>query len=250
MSTSTPDGSMATFEQSVAHIANNHKTVGEMVYDVIKGAIVSGQFAPGERLRQEAIAEAIGISRIPVRSALIQLESEGLVSFHSRRGAVVRTLTVAQVHEIYELRELLETHALRASMTRMTPDRVERLRTLAARIDAEQEGPEFVEARVQFYRELYDSEQKPQLVKIVDELRDAVGRYLLRRRVSHGHATKHADLVEAVASGDVEVAVTWLSDHLASVREGVEEIVAASAAAPERPRRKRATAGAKRSPDA
>jgi DNA-binding GntR family transcriptional regulator len=244
MSTPSSGGSALSFEDSVANIANSHKTVGELAFEVIKDAIVSGRFAPGERLRQEALASAIGISRIPVRSALIQLESEGLVSFHPRRGAVVRSLTVEQVREIYELRELLETHALRTSMKTMTPERIDRLRELAARVDAQEDGPEFVEARVQFYRELYDAAHKPQLVKMVDELRDAVGRYLLRRRVSHGHSAHHGELVEAVASGDAEVAVKWLSDHLASVLEGVEEIVSAGQDTIERPRRKRTPAAA------
>ena len=244
MSTPSTGTSALSFEESVANIASSHKTVGELAFEVIKDAIVSGRFAPGERLRQEALASAIGISRIPVRSALIQLEAEGLVSFHPRRGAVVRNLTVDQVREIYELRELLETHALRTSMQTMTPERIARLRELAVRVDSQDDGPEFVEARVQFYRELYDVEHKPQLVKLVDELRDAVGRYLLRRRVSHGHSASHRELVEAVASGDADVAVKWLSDHLATVLEGVEEIVAAGPAAAERPRRKRSSATA------
>lgn len=243
MSTPTPDSADLSFENSVANIAASHKTVGELAYEVIKDAIVSGRFAPGERLRQEALASAIGISRIPVRSALIQLESDGLVSFHPRRGAVVRSLTIEQVREIYELRELLETHALRRSMESMTPQRIARLRELAGRIDAQKDGPEFVDARVQFYRELYDVENRPQLVKLVDELRDAVGRYLLRRRVTHGHAGSHRELVDAVAGGDVEVAVKWLSEHLASVRAGVEEIVAAGPSAEDRPPRRRSTAG-------
>jgi DNA-binding GntR family transcriptional regulator len=240
MATPSSDRSTINFDDSVANIASNHKTVGEMVYEVIKDNIVTGKFAPGERLRQEALASALGISRIPVRSALIQLESEGLVVFHSRKGAVVRSLTVDQVREIYELRELLETHALRSSMKTITPERIERLRELADRIDSAEDGPEFVDARVQFYHQLYDVERKPQLGKLVDELRDAVGRYLLRRRVSHGHSASHRALVEAVASGDVDLAVGWLSDHLSSVRDGVEEIVSAAAEPVERPRRKRA----------
>ncbi|GMA96815.1 hypothetical protein GCM10025881_36390 [Pseudolysinimonas kribbensis] len=78
-------------EEVAARLTNGYKTIGEMVYEVIRESIVSGAFAPGERLRQEAIATAIGVSRIPVRSALMQLESEGLVDFHPRRGAVVRS---------------------------------------------------------------------------------------------------------------------------------------------------------------
>ena len=92
--------------------AVGYRSVGAMVYDVLRDAILSGVFEPGQKLRQETLAEAIGVSRVPVRSALIQLEADGLVEMQDRKGAVVRSLTVEQVTEIYELRQLLEEHAL------------------------------------------------------------------------------------------------------------------------------------------
>src|SRR5690348_7488229 len=106
------------FTAVVDHLASGYKTVGQMVYAVVREAITTGAFAPGEWLRQESLAEAIGVSRIPVRTALFQLEKEGLVTFHPHRGARVRTLTPAQIDEIYRLRLLLESHALRLSMAR------------------------------------------------------------------------------------------------------------------------------------
>jgi DNA-binding GntR family transcriptional regulator len=215
-------------EAVVARLAIGYKTIGEMVYDVLRECIVAGVLAPGERLRQEALATSIGVSRIPVRSALMQLESEGLVSFHPRRGAVVRSLSVDQLREIYELREHLEPYALGKSMKTMTPARVARLKKLAARLDREHEGPEFLALRVEFYRELYDWQANPHLVKIIEELRSAIGRYLLGWRVAAHAGHTHSELVRSVAKGDVPAATKILLSHLEQVRRGLESMVAAS----------------------
>jgi DNA-binding GntR family transcriptional regulator len=215
----------ASFEDIVARLADGYRSIGEMVYEVIRQAIISGAFAPGERLRQESLAAAIGVSRLPVRSALVQLESEGLVTFHPRRGAVVRSLTLAQIREIYETRELLESHALAKSMATMTPQRLKELRQLASAMDAEHEGGGFVDTRVAFYRALYDAENNPQLVEIIETLRSSVGRYLLGWRLSTGHPGGHKQLVEFMRRGDLAAAQDWLKAHLEQVRRGVEEIV-------------------------
>src|SRR5690348_1870583 len=93
------------FDGGLRSIADRHgrrfRTVGDMAYEVIREGILTGVFQPGERLRQDRLAEAIGVSRIPVRAALLKLESQGLVKFEPYRGAVVHVLTPDQVREIY-----------------------------------------------------------------------------------------------------------------------------------------------------
>ena len=232
MSDGTPDRSSSQLEELAARLTNGYKTIGEMVYEVLHESIIAGVFAPGERLRQEAIATTIGVSRIPVRSALLQLESEGLVDFHPRRGAVVRSLSTAQLREIYELREVLEPYALRKSLRSITPERITALRSLAQTLDAEPAGGDFVDVRVQFYRELYNQDENPQLVKMIEDLRGAVGRYLLGWRIAERHDHSHAALVEAVASGDAKLAKKVLLAHLEQVRHGLEAMVGDEKAPP------------------
>lgn len=218
----------AHLQDVIDRLSSGYRSIGEMVYEVIREGIVSGAFAPGEYLRQEALATAIGVSRIPVRSALIQLDTEGLVSFHPRRGAVVRSLTEDQIREAYELRELLEPYALRKSMKTMTPQRLERLRAQADKLDAEHGGSSFIDLRVEFYRELYDAEHNPQLVELIEGLRSSVGRYLLAWHVSDtrlGHG-RHSELVDFVAARSRVKAEKWLHEHLQEVRRGIERILA------------------------
>lgn len=209
----------------MAGLDTRYRTLGEMVYEVIKAAILTGALAPGERLRQEALAETLEVSRIPVRSALLQLEAEGLVSFRSGRGAVVRSLTVAQVREIYELRELLEVRALRKSMATMTPERLARVTELAVHADENRQGSEFVDSRTVFYRELYDADNQPALMKILEELRGTVGRYLLGVRVSDKDHDQHQRLAQLVALEDADKAADWLVRHLRAVGASLEAML-------------------------
>lgn len=217
----TERSSRASLEQLAREFSSGYRSVGAMVYEVLKDAILSGALAPGEKLRQETLAEAIGVSRLPVRSALIQLEAEGLVIFHERRGAMVSTLSEPQVHEIYELRTVLEGFALREAIRTMTPKRLATLRRLATVADAEGEGDEFVEARSRFYDELYGSETRPMLAQIVSDLRLKVGGYLLGRRMESVHGHSHGALVDVIEGGDADAAVAVLAHHLQAVCDGV-----------------------------
>lgn len=200
-----------------------YRSVGAMAYDIIRDAILDGTLPPGMKLRQETLADSIGISRLPIRSALIQLEADGLVVFHARRGAMVRTLSVQEATEVYHLRTLLEKEALRLAMADGAPERIERLRELAATADAISEGGEFVEARTNFYATLYQADQRPLLWEMIEQLRLKLGRYVLGwRLVSTGeHHHSHAELIEVVESGDVDRALHVLEAHLDRVRDGV-----------------------------
>ena len=222
-------------EGALQRLAGRHqsgyRSVGVMAYDILRDAILSGTLVPGQKLRQETLAETIGVSRLPVRSALIQLEADGLVEFHDRRGAVVKSLSPSQAREVYDIRVLLEVEALRVSMAEMTEERVDRLRALGKSADRQQEGSDFVDARTEFYAELYDAEQRPVHWEMIEQLRLKVGRYVLGWRLVNGggpaHAHSHEELVAAVATGEVDAAVEVLRLHLQRVRDAVLELLAA-----------------------
>lgn len=211
-------------EDVARRMSTGYKTVGEMVREIIRECILTGVFSPGERLRQENLAERIGVSRIPVRTALMQLQEDGLVLFHPHRGAVVRTLTVEQVREVYEIRNLLETHALRKSVARMTSARAAQLIELGTTLDETHEGSEFIDERIAFYRALYDAEENPTLVQMIEELRGTVGRYLLSLRIEHP-AGGHRELARNAARGDIEAAERHLCAHLDSVCKGIIKVL-------------------------
>jgi hypothetical protein len=99
-------------------------TNAERVYDDLRAAIIGGEYAPGERLRAEALATRFGTSRTPVREALMLLEGDGLVEIEPRRGAVVRTFDPADLVDLYEVRAVLEARAAALAATRVTADQL------------------------------------------------------------------------------------------------------------------------------
>lgn len=209
-------------ESIVDRHGRRFKTVGDMAYEVIREGILTGVFKPGERLRQDALATRIGVSRIPVRSALMKLESQGLVTFEPYRGAVVNMLTASQAREIYEIRSVLEAHALRNAMTAMTPERLARIEELAKELNEVESAEEFLQRRAEFYHELYDAKRQPKLVEMIDRLREEVGRYSIEHNLDYVRPPgerDHAQLIPFLQSNDVEGAVQWLQAHLEQFRE-------------------------------
>lgn len=213
--------SAEALERVVSKFAGGYRSVGSMVYEVIRDAIISGAFAPGERLRQEMLAEVIGVSRLPIRSALTQLQAEGLVEFHEHRGAVVKTLSADQIREIYELRKLLEGMAVRHAVTTITPERLSELRELADRIARSNET--HADPRGQFYELLYDAEGNPLRWQIIEDLRVKVGGYVLGRRL--GAPDTHLAILDHIDEGDAEGAVEVLNSYLQEVCEAIVAIV-------------------------
>src|SRR5690349_4787840 len=91
-------------------------TTVDTVANGLRAALQAGRWRPGDALRQEELAAEFGVSRIPVREALSRLQSEGLLVVEPNRGAFVPALTPADVTEIFDLRVLLETDALRRAV--------------------------------------------------------------------------------------------------------------------------------------
>jgi len=199
-----------------------YQTSEERAADVIRRAILAGTFAPGERLPQTELAEAMDISRIPIRSALRTLESEGLVRFLPHRGVVVSSLTAGERGELYELRAVIESHAIRRSVARATPAALHELRDIVDRVD-DSAAPADVrlEARSRFYQLLYGAGNGVRVVDTIMRLRAEAGHQLLGARIGE---YAHAELLELVASGDADGAAGFIEDHL---RKVAQELAAA-----------------------
>src|SRR5690242_5553775 len=102
------------------------QTVGSMTVEALRERILRGDYPEGEPLRQDALADELGVSRIPVREALRQLEAEGLVTFNPHRGAVVSSLSLDEIVELFELRADIECDLLARAIPRMERDQLNR----------------------------------------------------------------------------------------------------------------------------
>src|SRR6476619_3778037 len=97
-------------------------TTPDLIADTLRDEILRGAVAPGQALRQEELADRFGVSRLPVRDALLRLEAQGLVHVYPNRGAFVISLSADEVREIFELRLLLEGDIIERAVPRMTAD--------------------------------------------------------------------------------------------------------------------------------
>lgn len=135
----------------------DRSTLHERVVSRLREAILKAEFKPGDRLVQEELADALGVSRMPVREALRQLEKEGLVQLEAHKGAIVTPVEVEDIDEIYELRAMLEAKAIERSMENLTSEDIQDIRQLVEDMEQavqEHETEEFVKINAEFHRML------------------------------------------------------------------------------------------------
>jgi DNA-binding GntR family transcriptional regulator len=216
----TSDGKTARALREIFERASpHHLTVADLTSAVLRMAVVSAALGPGQRIPEYAVAEALGISRVPVRSALLRLEAEGLVDRRPHRGATVAILRPEEIHDLYEARIVLEMHAIGRAIAAMTPDRMARLDELAVRLDDEASTDIFLETREAFYRTLYAAGANEVMVDLIMRLRGQMGRNWTRQRVVHSGESAHLRLLGFVRRRDADGARRWLEHHLRQVAE-------------------------------
>src|SRR5436190_6040404 len=112
-----------------------HPTVREVAYRRLRQLIVDGTLAPGTRIFENELADQLGISRTPLREALRQLETEGLIALSARRGAVVAGLSATEMHEEFLIRATLEGLAIRLAAPRLTAEHFDQLERELGRME-------------------------------------------------------------------------------------------------------------------
>ncbi|WP_395443226.1 GntR family transcriptional regulator [Caulobacter sp. UC70_42] len=124
------------------------RTLSDQTYELVRKRILLGQMAPGTPVRQDTIAEELGVSKIPLREALSRLEQDGLLSSYPNRGYVVRPLSVDEAHEVFDLRLKLEPGATAAGCKKATPEDQQVVKAaLAALETAQQSGARAITCR-------------------------------------------------------------------------------------------------------
>lgn len=213
--------------QVLGHIADSvrgtFKTVEDMTQAFIREAITHGIFRPGQRLNLDSIADSLGVSRMPVRASLRQLEHEGLVQINHYRGATVSVLRPSEIAEIYELRILLESYLLKLAIESIDDELVDRIEAIVGEMEEADELGDHLERRYQMYTVLYERANRPRALAQVHNLRAAVGRYLLLQRVNEHHS--HEELIKHLRARDAKSATKWLVSHLQKVSIKLQAIV-------------------------
>lgn len=209
-------------------------TTAQHAVDWLRAAIIDGDLKPGDRIRQDEVAERIGVSIGPVREALRALEQEGQVTYRARRGYFVTELRAADLVEIYALRQLLEARAARVAMPGLDDDALDRIE-MAARDCADAAGTGDVaaelEANRRFHFGLLESPEQPHLIRLIRQLWDSTEAYraLYYNSPEERHASidAHDRILEALRARDVDGLIAELDTHRDRALEVLLEILPA-----------------------
>lgn len=200
-------------------------TAADRAYAAIRAALLAGEHEPGARLMEEDLAEALGVSRTPVREALRRLAAEGLVEFVANRGAQVVAWSEQDLREIYGLRALLEGQAARMAADRIDATGVARLRALVTAMDRAARAGDRVavsEANAEFHRAVWDIAGNRRLAAMVAGLVQTpmVQRTFQRYRPADLRRSlgQHRELVDALEAADPAWAEAVMRSHILAAR--------------------------------
>ena len=206
------------------------RTVKEQLVDHLRDEIVRGAFDPGERLRLEDVAARFDVSTMPVREALRDLESEGLVTIYPHRGAVVTELTAEDLQDIYDIRATLEAMATRLAVPRMSDAACKELGNIIDQMDGQMgHVATLVKLNHQFHSTLYAESGRRHLCELNRALRYRTQHYLHAYMDDLGSMAlaqgEHRAILEACQSGDAEKAASLVGEHVAEVGRAIIEFV-------------------------
>jgi DNA-binding GntR family transcriptional regulator len=195
-------------------------TTADAAYHALRQGILRGDLAPGERLRSDALANDLRVSRTPVREALRKLEAEGLVE-RSGSGLIVREFSEADLTELFYVREALEGMAARLAAENATPGEIAEIRELLDDMETVREGGEIAALRpltAEFHRLIGRAAHNGRLLQALESLLEHVRQMqtstLLQVEGRPVEAIKeHRSLLQAIEARDAEHAETLARSH-------------------------------------
>jgi DNA-binding GntR family transcriptional regulator len=195
-------------------------TATRALIDELRREIYAGRLAPGTRLRQGELASRFGVSTTPVREALSALQAEGLINVDPHRGAVVFDPNRDDVLESFEIREELESLAVRHAIAGLDEARVAELQGLIDEMRATTVYEDWAPLNEAFHKRLYAASNRPRLCDLIDSMRRS-SRYYIHLAVSDqvvGEAVdaEHQAILDACKAGDVAAATAALRKHIQS----------------------------------
>lgn len=202
-------------------IANKYRTMQEIVYNTIKERILKGQYAPGQRLITNDLANELGVSRMPVREALQRLEAAtGLVTLIPHKGAVVNVASEEDIIEVFQMRAVLEGLAARLACSNMDARQIDQLAKINTQIleHGHKIGEEsFLELNWEFHSRIWKAANSPRLVATLKLLYDASRGYRYMSINIPGRfkevVREHRKIISALRKGNAGEVEKIVNDH-------------------------------------
>ncbi|HLH66259.1 MAG TPA: GntR family transcriptional regulator [Solirubrobacteraceae bacterium] len=218
-----------------------NRNASDVASELIRDAILYGRLLPGERLKEEQLARDLGLSRTPVREALLLLQAEGLIESVPNRGAVVRAFSSTELADMYDLRAMLESYAARRAATRVSEDQLVELQGSCQRFRTARLAHDvtaMTRENLRFHFTIAEAAGTPKLAELV---RGAIQVPLVAssfswytKRLSQRSEDFHRRILAALASRDPERAELLMKEHIYEGRDALVLRVQRSEAASER----------------
>ena len=196
-------------------------SAAQKAYDFIKWAILNSVYAGGQLITEGALADEVGVSRTPVREALLRLEVEGLLTLHPKRGAIIATYDEQDVEDVLDARWLVETHTAQACFERRADllPRIEEMHERMKRNRREHDTAGFTASDREFHEAIVDAAGNGVLSAVYRMLRERQTLFtsvLMRGRLDRMDEAiqEHEGLLEALRGDDVTVFEKVVTDHL------------------------------------
>lgn len=191
----------------------------EIAYDRLLTAIQEGELKPGTRIREVDLAEQFGISRTPIRDAILKLESEGLLIHEARKGAVIKSLSHREIIELYAMREVLEGTAARYAAQHASEAEIDELKALNILMnECKYEAVRVVSLNRQFHNLLYNCANNRYLLTALRSLSNAMallGKTTLADPARTEEAfAEHDRIVNAINERDGDSAELAAREHI------------------------------------
>ncbi len=209
---------------------NGPITVTEYVVNSIRERILAGYYVAGERLDQQTLIEDLGVSLIPVRESLRQLEVEGLVQIHPHRGAFVAELSITELKEIYLIREVLEELAAHLAVSNLSALKLDDLAALIEKMERATDANDYAQLfnlNRAFHFTIYEASDNSLLIQMISGLWDRSRRY--RQQYTHlpkralQALVEHKDIYAACKAGDKFSAGTAVRNNVRQTTIGILE---------------------------
>ena len=205
------------------------RITADYVADALREAIHRGELADGAVLNQAAVASHFGVSRVPVREAMRQLQAEGLITMRAHRLAVVRSLSLERIFEIYDLRALLEGYVIERAVPHIDAASLKKLTALEKEMRGVTDHARWLELNARFHQMLYEPSEAETTLELIEQLRARAERYVRLWSKGAGiHRPKeagreHAEILKLVEKGDGRGARKAIEEHVRHTRDRVVE---------------------------
>jgi DNA-binding GntR family transcriptional regulator len=208
--------------------ALSRSAAADGVYEALREAIVSRRLQPGDRLAEEQLAKQFGVSRTPVREALLRLEAEQFAARVARRGLVVRPIPEREVLEVYAVRAALDGLAASLAAEQATPPDIARLRWISRQIAEAAEQADYArmaELNIELHEAVCDAAHNGMLLLFMRQIHDWVRRFgSADTTFSHpGRAgtanAEHESVIDAIEGRNPELAGQLAREHMNRARE-------------------------------